>query len=194
MLAACRRRKRCQLDRLGRGPRLVGKQDAPDRARRHTRAEIQQLAGDPWVAPAWVLAGEAQHELTDPIIESRTAGASTRLRPPATDEFPMPAQKRLWRHDQAASAWLRQDSRQRREEGRIGGAKRSAPLLPSENDELMSQHEQPDVFGEFAASAADEQPQQGREGEIGERKDHEPILPSPATGHSESERRSCAFS
>jgi hypothetical protein len=93
----------------------------------------------------------------------------------------MPAQKRLWRHDQAASAWLRQDSRQRRKEGTIGGAKRSAPLLPAEHHQLMSQHEQLDVRGEFAAPAADQQPQQSREGEIGKGKEHAPMLPSPAT-------------
>jgi hypothetical protein len=54
----------------------------------------------------------------------------------------MPAQKRLWRDDQAASAWLRQDSRQRGKENTIGWAQRRAPLLPSEYDELMSQDEQ----------------------------------------------------
>jgi hypothetical protein len=116
----------------------------------------------------------------DAIIDGRTARTSTRLCPLASHEFPMPAQKRLWRHDQGASG-LRQDSRQRRKEGTIGGAKRRAPLLPSENDELMSQHEQLDVLCEFAAPTADQQPQQSREGEIGEGKQHAPMLPSPAT-------------
>jgi hypothetical protein len=81
----------------------------------------------------------------------------------------MPAQKRLWRHDQTAPTWLRQDPRQRREEGTIGGAQRgAAPLLSFEHDELMPQHEQLDVFSELAAPAAGQQPQHSREGEIGE--------------------------
>ncbi len=67
----------------------------------------------------------------------------------------MPAQKRLWRHEQAAPAWLRQDSRQRGKEGAIGRAQRRALLLPPEYDQLMSQDEQLDVFGELAAPAAD---------------------------------------
>jgi hypothetical protein len=67
----------------------------------------------------------------------------------------MPAQKRLWRHDQAASASLWQDSRQRGKEGAIGGAQRRRPLLPFEHHELMPQHEQLDVFSELAAPAAD---------------------------------------
>jgi hypothetical protein len=41
----------------------------------------------------------------------------------------------------------------------------------------MSQHEQLEVFGGLAASVSDEQPQQSREGEIGERKEHPPMLP-----------------
>ena len=56
----------------------------------------------------------------------------------------------------------------------------TAPLLPSEHDELMSQHEQLDVLGELAAAAPDQEPQHSGEGEIGERKEHQAMLPSPA--------------
>jgi hypothetical protein len=63
----------------------------------------------------------------------------------------MPAQKRLWRHDQAASAWLRQDSRQRGKESTIGWAQQGSPFLPAEHHQLVSQHEQLDVLGELAA-------------------------------------------
>jgi hypothetical protein len=42
----------------------------------------------------------------------------------------------------------------------------------------MPQHEQLNVFGELAAPAADQQPQDSREGEIGERKDHALMLSS----------------
>jgi hypothetical protein len=78
-LAACWRRNCRQLgpERLG-GRKTVGKQDAPDRAGRHTQAELQQLAGDPWVAPAWVLPCEAQNELADAIIDSRSRGEKAR--------------------------------------------------------------------------------------------------------------------
>jgi hypothetical protein len=81
----------------------------------------------------------------------------------------MPAQKRLWRNDQTAPTWLRQDLREGGKEGTIGGAQRGAqPLLSFEYDELMPQDEQLDVFSELAAPAADQQPQHSREGEIGE--------------------------
>jgi len=87
-----------------RGPQTVGKQEAPDRARRHAQIELQQLASDPRVAPTRVLAGEAQNELSHPTVDGGAARRQPRVRPLATDEFPMPAQKRLWRHDQAAPA------------------------------------------------------------------------------------------
>src|SRR5436190_6383427 len=45
----------------------------------------------------------------------------------------------------------------------------------------MSQDEQLDIFSEFAAPAADQQPQHSREGEIGERKEHPPMLPWPTS-------------
>jgi hypothetical protein len=116
-------------------------------------------------------ARDAHDKLADAVIDGRTTGASTRLGPLTTHELPVPAQKRLWRHDQAASALLRQDSRQRGKEGAIGRAQgRRPPLLPPEYDQLMSQNEQLDVFGELTAPAADQQPQHSREGEIGERK------------------------
>jgi hypothetical protein len=88
----------------------------------------------------------------------------------------------LWRHDQTASAWLRQDSCQRGKEGAIGWPQRRAPLVACEHDELMAQDEQLDVFAEVAAPAADQQPQHSREGEVGEGKQHSPILPSPQPG------------
>src|SRR5205823_7003208 len=56
-----------------RRPRAGGEQDPPDRARRDTQAELQQLAGDPRVAPTRVLARKAQHEFSHPTVGGRTA-------------------------------------------------------------------------------------------------------------------------
>jgi hypothetical protein len=69
----------------------------------------------------------------------------------------------------------------------IGRPQRGTRLLPSEHQELMSQHEQLDVFSELAAPVPDQQPQHGREGEIDERKEHAPMLSSPATKAAKSE-------
>src|SRR5262249_36186669 len=160
---------------------LVGKQDPPDRARGHAHAELEQLAGDPRIAPARILPREAQDQLADAIIDGRPAAASTRVRPPAAHELPVPAQKCLRRHDQTASARLRQEWRQRGQEGATGWPQRGASLLPSEHNQLMAQDEQLDVFGELSAPVPDQQPEHSREGEIGERKQHPAILPSTST-------------
>jgi hypothetical protein len=55
--------------------------------------------------------------------------------------------------------------------------------MPSEYGELMSQHEQLDVFGDPVAPASDKQPQHRREGEIGEGKQHRLMLPERITGN-----------
>jgi hypothetical protein len=64
--------------------------------------------------------------------------------------------------------------------------------LPFEYRQLLSQHEQLDVFGEFAASAPDQQSQDSREGEIGKRKEHSPMLSPAATKGSKGVRRRSA--
>jgi len=57
--------------------------------------------------------------------------------------------------------------------------------LASEHDELMTQHQQLDVFGELAATIPDKQPQQAREGEICEGKEHQPMLPEAVASGAE---------
>jgi len=50
----------------------------------------------------------------------------------------------------------REHSGKRRQQGTIGRSQRGAPLLPSEHDQLMAQHEQLEVFSEFAAPSSDD--------------------------------------
>jgi hypothetical protein len=64
-----------------RRPRAGGEQDAPDRARRDTQAELEQFAGDPRVAPTWILAREAQDEFSHASVGRRTARSTPRLGP-----------------------------------------------------------------------------------------------------------------
>jgi hypothetical protein len=82
----------------------------------------------------------------------------------------MPAQKRLRRHDQSMAARRWEQSRKRREESTIGRSERRARLLTAEDEQLMSQHQKLDVFGEVAASPSQQQLQDRREREIKQRK------------------------
>ncbi len=101
----------------------------------------------------------------------------------------MPAQQRLRRHDQALAAAPGKDSAQRGEEGTIGRPKTRARLLPTEDRKLVAQNQQFDVLGELAATAPHEQPQQRREREIRERKEHRSMLPDLATAAIENPNR-----
>jgi hypothetical protein len=62
--------------------------------------------------------------------------------------------------------WRRRgkQSAERRKQSTIGWPQRGPRLLPAQHDELMSLHEQLDVFNELAAPAFDQQPQHSREG------------------------------
>jgi hypothetical protein len=93
----------------------------------------------------------------------------------------MPPQKGVRRHDQPLSAPAREQPGERRDECTVRGPQGRAAGLPAEHDDLMSEHEQLDVFGELVAPAPDKQPQNSREREIGEGKKHPPILPGPTT-------------
>jgi hypothetical protein len=110
------------------------------------------------------------------------ARTSPRLRPLATHKLPVLAQKRLRRHHQSvapAGGAVGRSPQATRDQL----AQEGSPLLPSEHGQLVSQHEQLDLFGDLAPPAADQQPQHGREGEMSPlsgatalvaRVDHEP--------------------
>jgi hypothetical protein len=100
-------------------------------------AELEQLTGDPRVAPTWVLAREAEYELTHLMVDRRTAWAPPRLRPLASDQLPMPTQHCLGRHYQPVAAPTRQCSNKRRDQTTIGRPQRGTTRLPPEHDELM---------------------------------------------------------
>jgi hypothetical protein len=132
----------------------------PDGARRDADAELEQLSGDPRVAPPWVLPRQAQNEFANAPRERRPTAGPLRLRPSAAHQLSVPTQQRLRR------AISRSNIRPR--------------LLPTKHQQLMAQNQQFDLLGELAAAAPHEQPQQRPEGEIRTGKEHPPKLPKPA--------------
>jgi hypothetical protein len=102
-----------------------------------------------------------------------------RLRPLPTYELAVPTQQRLRRYDEPVSTRVGEQASQGGEERPIDRAQRRSARLPAKHGQLVPQHEQLDVFGELAPPAPNEQAQQGREREIGERKQHRPMLPGP---------------
>jgi len=57
-------------------------------------------------------------------------------------ELAVPAQQRLWRHDQPMPAPTREESGERREEGTVCRSERGPRLLPREHQRLMLSHEE----------------------------------------------------
>jgi hypothetical protein len=93
----------------------------------------------------------------------------------------VPAQERLWRHDQAAPAAIGKHPGQRGEERAIDGPKTWPRLLPTQHHQLMPQNQQLDVLGELAAPPVYEQLQECGERAIEEGEDHLPMLSDPST-------------
>jgi hypothetical protein len=97
-------------------------------------------------------------------IELRSARLTARLRPLATDQRPVPTQKRLGRHEKPTPTPVREQASERAEEGAIRRPQRRPGRLPAKHRELMPQHDQLDVLGKFRSPASYEQLQQTCEG------------------------------
>jgi hypothetical protein len=77
----------------GRGIESRVLEDLPDGRGCHGMAESDQLALDPSVAPAGILAGHLQHEVADRRCGGWSAWSSVRVGPAAGDELVVPAQQ-----------------------------------------------------------------------------------------------------
>ena len=153
-------------------------QQPADRARRDAEAELEQLAGDPPVAPARILARQPQHQLA----HARPRSADGPARAAGCVHF-----RRTSSRCQRSSVCGVTISPRRRGAGAAGPAPRArhdrlrattaAAAGERSTDELMPQNEQLDVLGELAAPAPNEQPQNSREREVSEGEEHPPMLP-----------------
>jgi hypothetical protein len=126
-----------------------------------TQTELQQLARDPRIAPARILAREPEYELAYPTIGHRPARFTSRLRPLPTYELAVPTQQRLRRYDEPVATRMGEQASEGGEERPIGRPQRRSARLSAKHGQLVPQHEQLDVFGELAPPTPNEQPQHG---------------------------------
>ena len=68
-----------------------------DRARRHGKSQIAQRPHHSLVAPAWILARQAQHQFDERLRNRWSTGAVSRIGPLLSDKLPVPRQKRIGR-------------------------------------------------------------------------------------------------
>jgi hypothetical protein len=111
-----------------------------DGRRRDSESESRHLTGDPLVARGWVLAREAQHELTYLARNGRAAHASVRARPTPRDQLAVPAHERVRRHEQRAPATSRQNTTGSGEEGAVRGSQPGPSRLAPQDLQLMTEH------------------------------------------------------
>jgi hypothetical protein len=158
----------------------VGGQPA-HRARRDPKPELVELARDPLVAPAGILARQPQHEFARGGVDRRAPRPRPRVGPSPPDEPSVPAQQRPRRDEQAMTARRRQQPSCAGKQRPDTRSQRRAPDLTTQNVHSMAQHEQLKVLDLDAPATAKQQPQQRHEDQIDKRQDHRTILSAPAT-------------
>jgi hypothetical protein len=92
----------------------------------------------------------------------------------------VPAQKSLRRDQRTVAARGRQQTTGHSHQRAVTRSQLRTFDLPTQDLELMAQHEKLDVLDVNVPAAADQQLQQRHEGEVGERREHHAILPGPA--------------
>jgi len=131
-------------------------------------AEAVELARDPLVAPARVLAGEAQHELLD-LASDCWSACSPLIRPPLPDQSPVPAQQRRGRDDERAPTCSRQKTAGSGKEDSISGFQLRPPNLATQDTELVAEHDDLQPLELARAEAKCGQPQHTSNNELHKR-------------------------
>jgi len=88
---------------------------APHQRRRDVDVELAQLADNPHVAPACVLARQPHDQVAHLAFDRRPARPPVRVCPPVSDQAPVPAQQRLRPHRERSPRAARRDSAERRQ-------------------------------------------------------------------------------
>ncbi len=116
-------------------------EDPADRRGRDPDAETGELAPDPRVPPARVLAGEAQDQGRDVRTDGRPTPPPSGVRPAPGHQATMPAQQGLGPDDEAGPASPREQARGRGEKDPVGIGQFGPGHLPAQDRELMTQHD-----------------------------------------------------
>src|SRR6266540_87135 len=145
-------------------------------------AKLDQLACDPLIAPARVLAREPEHKFAQRSACRRPAAFALPIGPLPAHQLAVAAQQRRRCYHESVSARVREQSSKRSDERPIGGSKPRALLLTSQNRKLVPQQHQLHVLGALGPSTPNEQPQNGSESKISEGEEHRQILPGRSHG------------
>ena len=160
-------------------PRLP--QDLPHGRRRNGDAEAVQLADDPLIAPARVLARQAKDQRADLPADRRPTSAN-RINPAPGDEAPMPPQQRRWRDEEGSPARPRQQLTCRGKEDSIGRRQLRSTCLSAQYRELVSEHDELEFLEVLRAGTQRHELQHAAEHQVAERPEQEPAPRMSGTG------------
>ena len=158
----------------GRRRRALGEPCSAIRADRAWRVR-RRCAGSPSADSPARAAARARAFSAD----RRSAWTRAGIGPLSPHELAVPAQQGLRRDQQTMAARGRQQTTGRGYQRAVTRSQLRTLDLPTQDLELMAQHEQLDVLDVNVPAAADQQLQQRHEGEVGERHEHHAILPGP---------------
>ena len=158
-------------------------EDVPDRGRSDPITQPDQFAVDPSMTPHRILAREPDHQLPDDSRCPRTTSNRHRLPrvgPMPSDKAPMPAQKRLRRHDSNPQQVARQHPGEHGQHEAVHRLQPRADHLPPQHRHLMTQHQQLDILHRHTTATSHHESKQQPQDRIQSADQHPTIMPNPA--------------
>ena len=101
--------------------------------------------------------GQADDQLLNVVVHRRSSWSAAWVGPGAGDHAPVPAQQRLGLDEEARPAGPGQDAAERREQGPVGRLQPGSRRLAAQDDELVAQDEDLEIFGGVATGELGEQ-------------------------------------
>lgn len=141
-------------------------EDVADRARRDANAELAQLAGDPQVAPARVLASEPDDQLAYVPADRRPAWVTARIGPAASDKPAMPRPERLRPHRERSPRVAGKHPAECREQDPVLGLEARPSDLAAKNRQLVVEHENLELLRSIPAAEEHDQLQKTADNEV----------------------------
>jgi len=138
-------------------------------------AQPVDLAGDPLVTPARVLAREAEDEFADRVADRRSTKPAG-VRPAARNQAAMPTKQRGGRHHEQAPAAPGQQPACGREQHPVAGAQLRPAHLPPQHRQLMPQHDDLRLPELFRTGPVERELQQAAQRQIAKRPEQEQLL------------------
>lgn len=132
-----------------------------------------QLACDPLIAPARVLARQPDHQHTD-LAADRRPPATIAVRPAPGDEPPMPPKQRRWRDEERSPARPRQQLTCGGKEDSIGRRQLRSTCLSAQYRELVSEHHDLKLLEILRAGTQRHELEHAAEHQVAERPEQEP--------------------